>query len=255
MRTPFIAGNWKMNKTISEAVLLLKELADRVKNVPTVEIGVCTPAIDLAAVKEIAMESGIKVGAQNMHWEDAGAYTGEISGPMLAELDIDYVILGHSERRQYFAETDWDINRKVKAAFKNGLKPIICVGETLAERKKKETESKVKIQVEAALSGISASNVEKAVIAYEPIWAIGTGESATPEEANRVIAYIRQIIAENYGDSADKVRIQYGGSVKPHNVKEIMQQEEIDGVLVGGASLTAESFTRLIFSTQQIYAE
>jgi len=254
MRKPFIAGNWKMNKTVKEAVSLVKELQDKVKNVNDVEIGVCTPAIDLVSVKEVVADSVIKLGAQNMHWEIEGAYTGEISGPMLAEMDIDYVILGHSERREYFGETDWDISRKVKAALKNDLIPIICVGETLKERKKEQTESKVKLQVEAALSGLCDEDVKKVVIAYEPIWAIGTGESATPEEANRVIKHIRQVIKAMYSAIADEVRIQYGGSVKPHNVEEIMKQEDIDGALVGGASLDAESFSQLVLKTQQIYA-
>jgi len=253
MRKPFIAGNWKMNKTVSEAVSLVEELKDKVKEVNNVEIGVCTPAVDLTVVKKVVNNSNIKLGAQNMYWEDEGAYTGEISGPMLAELEMDYVILGHSERRQYFGETDWDINRKVKAAFKNNLKPIVCVGETLEERNKEQTESKVKIQVEAALSGLSKEEVKNSVIAYEPIWAIGTGESASPEEANRVIEYIRQVIKKSYSDTANNIRIQYGGSVKPHNVEEIMNQEHIDGALVGGASLNADSFSQLVFKTQQIY--
>ncbi len=254
MRKPFIAGNWKMNKTVKEAVSLVKELHNKVKDVNDVEIGVCTPAIDLVSVKNVVADSVIKLGAQNMHWESEGAYTGEISGPMLTELGINYVILGHSERREYFGESDWDISRKVKAALKNNLKPIICVGETLEERKKEQTESKVKLQVEAALSGLCADDVKKVVIAYEPIWAIGTGESATPEEANRVIKHIRQVIKDMYSAIADEVRIQYGGSVKPHNVEEIMKQEDIDGALVGGASLDAESFSQLVLKTQQIYA-
>lgn len=252
MRTPFICGNWKMNKTISEAEALVSDLKDRVKNISNVEIGVCPPAVDLMAVKKIVADSNIKTGAQNLHWEKNGAYTGEISGPMLNEIGVEYVIIGHSERREYFGETDQKVNIKVKAAFASNLKPIICVGETLEERKKGETETKVELQVRAALTGLTDQQVENLVIAYEPIWAIGTGESATAEEANNVIKYIRNVIAEDYGNIAQKVRIQYGGSVKPHNTEELMQQEEIDGALVGGASLSAESFAEIISITSSL---
>ena len=246
MRKPFIAGNWKMNKTISEAKDLVSELKDLVSGVDDVEIAVCPPEIDLVNVQEIIKDSNIKLGAQNMHWEESGAYTGEVSGPMLKEIETDYVILGHSERREYFAETDQAVNRKVKAAFSHDLKPIICVGESLEEREKEETENKVKKQVSTALAGLESEQVSDVVIAYEPIWAIGTGESASADQANKVISYIREVIAQDYPEQAEKVRIQYGGSVKPHNVAEFMEQSDIDGALVGGASLTAEDFAGVI---------
>lgn len=246
MRKPFIAGNWKMNKTLKEAQELVAGLKDLAAEISKVEIAVCPPAINLVKVKEILKDTEIKVGAQNMHWEEKGAFTGEISGPMLQELGIDYVIIGHSERRQYFGETDQTVNRKVKAAFKYGLKPIICVGETLKERESGKTNDKVRGQVKSALAGLNNSQVEELVIAYEPIWAIGTGKSATAGDANQVIKYIRDIVRKDYGESADKMRIQYGGSVKPHNIEELMAEEEIDGALVGGASLEARSFYEII---------
>jgi triosephosphate isomerase len=246
MRQPFIAGNWKMNKTVSEAKELVDELKGLVSGVEDVEIAVCPPAIDLVSVQAIVKESNIKLGAQNMHWKESGAYTGETSGHMLQEIETDYVILGHSERREYFNETDQAVNRKVKATFTYDLKPIICVGETLQEREDGETEDKVKRQVSTALAGLESEQVSDVVVAYEPIWAIGTGESASAEEANNVISYIREVIAEDYPDQAELIRIQYGGSVKPHNVAEFMEQEDIDGALVGGASLTADAFAGII---------
>lgn len=253
MRTPFIAGNWKMNKTVSEAKDLVAGLKEKVADVDNVEIGVCPPAIDLVSVREIAQNSNIKVGAQNLHWQESGAYTGEISGPMLSELDLDYVIIGHSERREYFGETDHSVNLKVKAAFSHGLKPIICVGETLEEREMGEAEDKVELQVKACLTGLDEKQVADVVIAYEPIWAIGTGESADSTEANRMIKYVRDVIREDYPDAADEVRIQYGGSVKPHNVEEYMSEDDIDGALVGGASLEAESFAQIVLKTAELY--
>ncbi len=253
MRKPFIAGNWKMNKTVSEAESLVTDIIERLSDVEGVEIGVCPPAIDLVSVREIIKNKGIKLGAQNMHWEEKGAYTGEISGPMLKELGVDYVIIGHSERRQYFGETDQSVNRKVKAVFDYGLKPIICVGETLKERKDGKTEAKVSSQIKAALAGLKPEQVVEVVVAYEPIWAIGTGESATAGQANEVIKGIREIIEKNFPGDAQKVRIQYGGSVKPHNVEEFMVESDIDGALVGGASLEADSFAELIIKTASIY--
>ncbi|MFW6034787.1 MAG: triose-phosphate isomerase [Halothermotrichaceae bacterium] len=246
MRKPFIAGNWKMNKTVSEAEELVRALKEKVAGIDNVEIAVCPPAIDLVSVQNVIEDSNIALGAQNMYWEDSGAYTGEIAGPMLTEIGASYVILGHSERREYFGETDEDVNRKVQAVFANGLKPIICVGETLEEREAGNTKDKVKKQVQADLEGLSAAQVEATVIAYEPIWAIGTGKTATAEDANEVIKYIRDLVREDFGDAADKMRIQYGGSVKPHNVEELMAQPEIDGALVGGASLAADSFTSIV---------
>lgn len=246
MRKPFIAGNWKMNKTVSEAIELVKGLKDKVEGITEVEIAVCPPAVDLVSVNEIIAGSNIKLGAQNMYWEESGAYTGELAGPMLKEIGTSYVIIGHSERREYFKETDQEVNKKVKAAFKYNLKPIICVGETLEEREAGKTFDKVKGQVKADLDGLSSGQIVDIVLAYEPIWAIGTGKTATAEDANEVIKYIRDLVREDFGDVADQMRIQYGGSVKPHNVEELMDQPEIDGALVGGASLEAESFAQIV---------
>ena len=252
MRKPIICGNWKMNKTVSEAGSMVSALKERVQNIQNVEIGVCPPAVDLSGVQDIIVNTNIKLGAQTFHQEESGAYTGEISGPMLKEIGVDYVIIGHSERREYFGMTDLLVNYKVKAAFKHDLKPIICVGETLEERNKGQTEAKVNLQVRAALNGLNSQQVENVVIAYEPIWAIGTGESASTSEANEVISYIRETLSQDFGEAADSVRIQYGGSVKPHNIEEFMTQSEIDGALVGGASLEAESFAQIISKTSAL---
>lgn len=246
MRKPLIAGNWKMYKTMSEAEELVKILKDRLAGIDDVEIAVCPPAVNLVPVYNIIADSNIKLGAQNMYWEESGAYTGEISGPMLKEIGATYVIIGHSERREYFQESDEDVNRKVKAAFKYGLKPIICVGETLEEREAGKTMDKVKGQIKAALAGLSKEQIAETVIAYEPIWAIGTGRTATAEDANEVIKVIRDLVREDFAEAADKMRIQYGGSVKPSNIEELMAQPEIDGALVGGASLDAESFVQIV---------
>ncbi|MFW5999252.1 MAG: triose-phosphate isomerase [Halanaerobiaceae bacterium] len=246
MRIPFIAGNWKMNKTQKEAVELVEWLKERVEGINDVEIGVCPPAVDLPAVQEVIADSNIRLGAQNMHPAESGAYTGEIAPPMLVEIGVEYVIIGHSERREYYGETDLDVSRKVKAAFKHGLKPIVCVGETLEERKRGETLDKVTLQVKALLTGLTEEQAEQIVIAYEPIWAIGTGESASAEEAQEVISSIRKVIAEDYPVAAEKIRIQYGGSVKPHNIENFIKEKDIDGALVGGASLEAESFSQIV---------
>src|SRR6056297_86633 len=252
MRKPFIAGNWKMNKTILEAKDLVSSLKNKVSDIDNVEIGVCPPAIDLQAVKETAEGSNVKVGAQNMHWEENGAYTGDISPVMIKELGLEYIIIGHSERREYYDETDEQVNKKVLSAFEHGLKPIICVGESLEERKANETRDKVEKQVKAALKGLNQKQVSQTVIAYEPIWAIGTGESATAKQANQVISYIRDVIEEEYLDAADDVRIQYGGRVKPYNIEELMAESDIDGALVGGASLEAESFAAIARKTSKM---
>lgn len=246
MRKPFIAGNWKMNKGLSEAQALVSGLKEMVAGIDSVEIAVCPPAVDLTTVYQIIKDSNIQLGAQNMYWEESGAYTGEVSGPMLKEAGVSYVIIGHSERREYFKETDEEVNNKAKAAFQYGLKPIICVGETLEEREAQKTSDKVRGQVKAGLIGLTSEQVVEVVIAYEPIWAIGTGKTATAEDANEVIKYIRDLIREDFGEAADQVRIQYGGSVKPGNVEELMAQPEIDGALVGGASLDADSFTSIV---------
>ena len=204
MRKPLIAGNWKMHKTMSEAEELVKELKDRLAGIEDVEIAVCPTSVNLLPVYNIIADSNIKLGAQNMHWEESGAYTGEISGPMLKEIGATYVIIGHSERREYFQESDEDVNRKAKAAFKYGLRPIICVGETLEEREAGKTMEKVKGQIKAALAGLSKEQIAETVIAYEPIWAIGTGRTATAEDANEVIKAIRELVREDFADAADR---------------------------------------------------
>jgi triosephosphate isomerase len=247
LRLPIIAGNWKMFKTVAEAKTLVSGLAEKLAGVEGVEIVVCPPFTALSSVAELLKDSNIAVGAQDLFWEEEGAFTGEVSPVMLKEIGCKYVIIGHSERRQYFGETDEQVNKKAKAALKHGLAPIICVGETLEQHDAGKTETLVASQVEKALAGIEKGNITKVVIAYEPIWAIGTGRSSTGEDANQVVALIRKTIARDFGeDLAAKVRIQYGGSVKPNNIKEFMSQPEIDGALVGGASLKVDSFTSII---------
>ena len=245
MRKPIIAGNWKMHKTIAEALEFVSDIKDRVNN-EKVEAVICAPFTLLKDLKEATKGTSIKVGAQNMHFEEKGAFTGEISPLMLKELDMDYVIIGHSERRQYFNETNETVNKKVLKALEIGIDPILCVGETLEEREAGNTKDVCKVQVEKALENVSKEDIAKVVIAYEPIWAIGTGKTATSEDANDVIAYIRQVVANLYKDLANEVRIQYGGSVKPSNVGEIMNQSDIDGALVGGASLEANDYIQLV---------
>lgn len=245
-RTPIIAGNWKMFKTVSEASAFFADVKGKAE-VSGVESVICAPFTNLPALVEAAKGTSIAIGAQNMHFEDNGAFTGEISGPMLKELGVKYVILGHSERRAYFAETDEIVNKKVLAAFKHGLTPIVCVGEKLEEREAGQTKDVCKVQTEAALAGLSADQVAQTVIAYEPIWAIGTGKSSTAADAEDVIAYIRDVVKGQFGEAAaNAVRIQYGGSVKPNNVAEYMGQPNIDGALVGGASLEPASYIALV---------
>lgn len=246
MRTPIIAGNWKMFKTVPEAKAFIEDVKGKAE-VAGVESVICAPFTNLPALVDAVKGTGIKIGAQNLHFEDNGAYTGEISGEMLKELGVSYVIIGHSERRQYFAETDETVNKKMHAAFRHGLTPIVCVGEKLEEREAGQTKEVCKVQTEAAFKGLSAEQAAEAVIAYEPIWAIGTGKSSTAEDANEVIAYIRELVKGLYGEAvANQVRIQYGGSVKPENVKEYMGQSDIDGALVGGASLQPASYIALV---------
>ena len=246
MRKPIIAGNWKMNKTPSEAKALVEALKPLVAGAAC-EVVVCVPALDFAAVQEAAAGSNIGVGLQNMHWEASGAYTGELSAAMLREAGAQYVIIGHSERRQYFAETDETVNKKVRAAVAAGLIPIVCVGERKQEREAGYTDALVTYQTQIALTGLTAEEVEKIVIAYEPVWAIGTGLTATDEQANETIGVIRNAVAAVYGqETAQKVRIQYGGSMKPGNAKGLMAQPEIDGGLIGGASLKAEDFAKIV---------
>ncbi|MCM3472461.1 triose-phosphate isomerase [Brevibacillus borstelensis] len=246
MRTPIVAGNWKMFKTIAEA----KQFAEAVKQrdaVAGVEQVVCAPFTALAALAEALKGTEVALGAQNMHFEEQGAFTGEISPLMLKEIGVHYVIIGHSERRQYFNETDESVNKKTLAALKHGLRPIVCVGESLEEREAGKTAEVVRKQTEAALTDVTPDQLADVVIAYEPIWAIGTGKSSTAADANETIAIIRSVIAERFGQQeADKVRIQYGGSVKPENIGGYMAEKDIDGALVGGASLTADSFFALV---------
>ncbi|WJH35723.1 triose-phosphate isomerase [Paenibacillus sp. CC-CFT747] len=246
MRKPIIAGNWKMFKTNKEAAAFAEEVKGQAA-VEGVESVICAPYTALATLVEAVKGTGIQVGAQNIHWEDNGAFTGEISGEMLKELGVTYVIIGHSERRQYFGETDETVNKRTKAAFKHGLTPIVCVGEKLEEREAGRTKDVCREQTVKALEGLSAEQVAQAVIAYEPVWAIGTGKSSTAEDANEVISYIRELVKEQAGEeAAAAVRIQYGGSVKPNNIKEYMAKEDIDGALVGGASLEPASYLQLV---------
>ncbi|MEG6615110.1 triose-phosphate isomerase [Peptococcaceae bacterium 1198_IL3148] len=245
MRKPIIAGNWKMHKNTQQASDFVKELSGQVTDT-TVEVVLCPPFTAIQAVIEAAQGTNIAVGAQNVYWEEEGAFTGEVSPGMLAELGCKYVIVGHSERRQYFGETDESVNKKVTAVLKHGMIPIICVGETLAEREQGVTEQVVGAQTEAALKGFDAETVANMVIAYEPVWAIGTGKTASTEDAQQVIAFIRNVVKGMVGASADQVRIQYGGSVRPDNAAGLMSQPDIDGALVGGASLKADSFAGII---------
>ena len=245
MRKPIIAGNWKMHKTIKEALEFVNDVKGKVNNTD-VEAVICAPYTLLKDLKEATSGTNIKIGAQNMHFEDQGAFTGEISPLMLKELDMDYVVIGHSERRQYFNETNETVNKKVLKALEVGINPIVCVGETLEQREANQTKDICKVQVEEGLKNISKEDISKVVIAYEPIWAIGTGKTATAQQANEVISYIREVVKGIYGQLANEVRIQYGGSVKPSNVSEIMSQSDIDGALVGGASLKAGDFVELV---------
>ncbi|AVK61988.1 triose-phosphate isomerase [Lactobacillus sp. CBA3605] len=247
MRTPIIAGNWKMNKTASEALAFVNAVKDQLPASSEVESVVAAPALFLQEMVEAAKGSNLKIAAENAYFEDAGAFTGETSPAALADLNIDYVVIGHSERRGYFHETDEDINKKAHAIFKNGMKPIICCGESLEQREANQTNDWVAGQVTAALKGLSADQVSETVVAYEPIWAIGTGKTASSDQAEEVCGVIRKTIAGLYSeDVADKVRIQYGGSVKPANVVELMSKANIDGGLVGGASMDPESFLALV---------
>lgn len=246
MRKPVIVGNWKMNMTVSEAKSLLEEIKEKDLD-QEVEAGVCTPAVDLPIAAELLEGTDINFGGENMYYEESGAFTGEISPLMLTDIDADYVILGHSERRDIFGEDDKLINEKVLSAFSHDLTPILCCGESLEEREANKQEEKVKAQLTADLADVGEEDIKKLIIAYEPIWAIGTGKTASAEDAEAMCAFIRNLIAELYSeDAAEAVRIQYGGSVKPANVKELMAKENIDGALVGGASLKADDFADLV---------
>ena len=246
MRKPIIAGNWKMNKTPEEAKQLVTELIPLVKDAAC-DVVVCTPAVCFAAVAPVIAGTNIKLGAQNVHFEAKGAFTGELSADMLKASGVEYVIIGHSERRQYFGETDKTVNKRTLAAVKAGLKAIVCVGEMKDEREAGYTDMIVTYQTQMALHGLTAEEVEGVVIAYEPVWTIGTGLTATDEQANETIGVIRKAIAAKYGEeTAAKVRIQYGGSMKGSNVKGLMAQPEIDGGLIGGASLKAADFAQVV---------
>ena len=245
MRIPLIAGNWKMNKTPQEAVQLVNELKGLIQNT-AVEVAICPAFVVLSDVLKAVEGSSIKVGAQNMYHQDSGAYTGEISPVFLKAMNIEYVILGHSERRQYFGESNKEINKKLAAAFKHNLKPILCVGETLEQKEQGITFDVIKEQVQKCLENMQQFNLEELVLAYEPVWAIGTGRTATKEDANEVIAFIRKQLKEVIGEKLSlSVRILYGGSVKSSNIKELMDMPEIDGALVGGASLDAQEFSKI----------
>lgn len=247
MRKPIIAGNWKLNNTISDAVKLTTALKSLVADTTDVEIVVAPTFTALAAVYEVVKDSNILLAAQDVYWENNGAFTGEVSAPMLKDTGCEYVIIGHSERRQFFAETNESVNLKANAALSNGLKPIICVGEQLEDREADNTEKVIENHVSGAIKGLSADEILSCVIAYEPVWAIGTGKTATPAQAQQVHAYIRKLLTEAYNnDIASQIRIQYGGSVKPENAAELMAQSDVDGALVGGASLQADSFAQIV---------
>ena len=247
MRTPIIAGNWKMNLHLEDAIALAKGVAQGTSDANGVEVVVSPTFVCLAKVADALEGTHVGVAAQNMHTAASGAFTGEISPTMLEDVGCYYVILGHSERRQFFGETDRGVNEKAKVALAHGLVPIVCIGESLEEREAEKTMDKVSFQVAAALSGIGEEDVVKVVLAYEPIWAIGTGKTASPEQAQEVHAGIRGLLTELYSDNiAQQIRIQYGGSVKPANIAELISQPDIDGALVGGASLKADSFAKIV---------
>ena len=245
MRKKVIAGNWKMNKSPNDVKTFMESFPTLVKDADA-EVVLCVPYIDLKTALDLAAGTNVKIGAQNMHYEEKGAFTGEISPKMRKDINVEYVIIGHSERREYYKETDESVNRKLKAAFEYGLKPILCVGETLSQREEGVTKSFVTTQVEKALDGLTNNQVASTIIAYEPIWAIGTGKTASKEDANEVCGWIREKVRELYGNAADEVVIQYGGSVKSSNAKELFSMSDIDGGLVGGASLDPEEFSKIV---------
>lgn len=246
MRRKVIAGNWKMNMLPDAAIRFIDEITPMVKDTEN-EVVLCVPYTDLFYALLAAQNTNIKIGAQNMHWEESGAYTGEVSGKMLKAIGVEYVIIGHSERRQYFAETDETVNKKLKATFANDLKPIVCVGETLEQREAGMANDIITSQTEKALDGLTEEQVANTIIAYEPIWAIGTGKTATSEDANNAIKAIRNKISNLYGQNvAERVIIQYGGSVKSTNAQELFSMSDIDGGLVGGASLKVDEFAKIV---------
>ncbi len=247
MRKFIIAGNWKLNKNSREAIVLVEELKRELSSLSGVEVVVCPPFTALESVSDVLMESGIGLGAQNCYWQDSGAFTGEVAAPMLKDLGVAYVILGHSERRQYFGETNETVNKRVKAVLAHGLTPIVCVGENLAEREANKAFDVIKNHCEGSLAGLSTEEMKKIVLAYEPVWAIGTGKTATPEQAQEIHAYIRQLLATMFNqDVANSVRIQYGGSVTAESAAGLLSKPDIDGALVGGASLKAPAFAAIV---------
>lgn len=245
-RKPFLAGNWKMHKTIEEAVTLASGLADAIGNETDRDVAVFPTLTALPAVQDILLDSPIKVGAQTCHFETQGAFTGEVSAEMLKDVGCDLVLVGHSERRALFGETDEIVRKKLEAALRVDLPPILCVGETIAERQADRTEEVILRQIESALTGLTAEQMKIITIAYEPVWAIGTGLTATPEQAQAAHHYLRGVVRELHGEAADLVRIQYGGSVKPDNIGRLMLEVDLDGALVGGAALTADSFAAIV---------
>ena len=246
MRKPLMAGNWKMHKTIPEAIAMVKELKPLISAVTDVEVLICPVFTSIYPLANEVKGTNIAIGAQNVYWEPKGAFTGEIATNMLVDAGCSFVIIGHSERRQYFGETDETVNKKTKAALASGLIPVVCVGETLQERETNETFKVIEKQIRDGIKNLTKEEAEKTVIAYEPVWAIGTGKTATPQQAQEVHEFIRKIYSQMYAEASDKVRILYGGSVKPDNVSELMKQKDIDGGLVGGASLEAASFAKLV---------
>ncbi len=252
-RKTFIAGNWKMNKTAAETKALAEALKESLAQFgDSVTMAVCPVFTSLATAVEVLKGSNVKVGAQNIHWADNGAFTGEISGAMLKEIGVEYVIIGHSERRQYFGETDETVNKRIKAALKYELKPIVCIGETLAEREGGKTNDVLDVQLKGGLADLSAADMANITIAYEPVWAIGTGKTATPEMAQETHAFIRKTLAGMFGEEvAENTVIQYGGSMKAENAAALTAQKDIDGGLIGGAALKADSFTALIANAQK----
>ncbi len=251
MRIPVIAGNWKMNKTIVESVALVKELKDFVREINGVDIVVCPPFTSLWVVMEIINGTNIHLGAQNIYWETKGAFTGEISPLMLKDVGCEYVVLGHSERREHFKETSEGVAKKTKAAFSVNLIPIVCVGENLEERESSKTKSVIEQEIKALFSEIDSTLAGRIIIAYEPIWAIGTGKSANSEDANLIIKFVRELFSSEYGSKvAERIRILYGGSVDPKNINEFMNESDIDGALVGGTSLYALSFSQIVRATK-----
>jgi triosephosphate isomerase len=246
-RKIFIAGNWKMNTTAREAAALAKDVVEKMGTVTDVDIAVCPPYTNLSAVAEAIKGSSVKLGAQDVHWEEKGAFTGKVSCDMLKSVGVTYVIIGHSEQRQYFDETNETVNKKVKATLAAGLLPIICVGETLEERKGGKMDAVIEGQTKGAFEGLTKEDALKCTIAYEPVWAIGTGETATPQQANEAHVFIRKIVAEIFDEqTAGEIRIQYGGSMKPGNAAELLAQTDVDGGLIGGAALKADSFFGIV---------